>query len=294
MKLIPAALAAHLATGTTTLAWCWRITRRDGRRLGFTDHDRDLAFEGTVFESSAGFTASELHESVGMGVDNVALDGALSSEHLTEKDLAAGLYDAAVIEVWRVNWEAIEQRVLMKKGTLGEVSRTTAGFTAEVRGLSAQLQKPTGRLFQYTCDADLGDSRCRVVLDARYVAEGQIARIDGRSSLVVAGLPAAESQWFARGVFDVTSGAAAGFRAEVRSDATLADGTRMIGLWQPIAADLSVGQRVRLTAGCDRLPATCAAKFANIKNFRGFPHIPGNDYVTAIAHPGQTISAEAR
>ncbi len=37
-------LKAHLATGLTTVARCWAIARKDGRRFGFTDHDCDLAF----------------------------------------------------------------------------------------------------------------------------------------------------------------------------------------------------------------------------------------------------------
>ena len=40
---------AHLATGLTTLARCWRVVRTDGETLGFTDHDLDLAFEDMRF-----------------------------------------------------------------------------------------------------------------------------------------------------------------------------------------------------------------------------------------------------
>ena len=42
MKTLSAALQAHLDSGTTTLAWCWRIERADGVVFGFTDHDRPL------------------------------------------------------------------------------------------------------------------------------------------------------------------------------------------------------------------------------------------------------------
>jgi hypothetical protein len=41
-KTISPALAQHLAGEVTTLATCWKITRRDGAVLGFTDHVRDL------------------------------------------------------------------------------------------------------------------------------------------------------------------------------------------------------------------------------------------------------------
>ena len=49
MRAIDPNLQAHLDTGATTLATCWRVTRRDGFVLGFTDHDRALVFDGTTF-----------------------------------------------------------------------------------------------------------------------------------------------------------------------------------------------------------------------------------------------------
>ncbi len=166
MKQLPAELAAHLATGVTTLCWCWRLTRRDGAEQGFTDHDRDVVFDGTTFEAAAGFTASEIKDAVGLSVDNLEVTSALSSERLAEGDLSAGLYDDAKVEIFRVNWQAPEQRVLMRAGSLGEVKRAGGAFTAEVRGLAHYLQQPKGRLFQYACDADLGDARCGIDLEA--------------------------------------------------------------------------------------------------------------------------------
>ena len=56
MKQLSPSLQSHLDTGATTLAWCWRVTRGDGAVLGFTDHDRDLTFDGTTFEAATGFT----------------------------------------------------------------------------------------------------------------------------------------------------------------------------------------------------------------------------------------------
>jgi len=42
------------------------------------------------------------------------------------------------------------------------------------------------------------------------------------------------------------------------------------------------------TAGCDKRIETCTARFGNAINYRGFPHMPGNDFVTAVAQPGST------
>ena len=60
----------------------------------------------------------------------------------------------------------------------------------------------------------------------------------------------------------------------------------VIELWQPFARAILPGDTFTVTAGCDKQFATCQAKFDNAVNFRGFPHIPGNDFVTAIARPG--------
>ncbi|MFQ8433709.1 phage BR0599 family protein [Amaricoccus sp. W119] len=52
------------------------------------------------------------------------------------------------------------------------------------------------------------------------------------------------------------------------------------------------GDGFTLVAGCDKTAATCASKFANIANFRGFPHIPGQDTVLRYAKPGAANSGE--
>ncbi|MCB1485390.1 MAG: DUF2163 domain-containing protein, partial [Hyphomicrobiaceae bacterium] len=160
MKDLTPGLQAHLDSGTTTLCWCWRLTRKDGTVQGFTDHDRALSFDSTTFEASSGFTASEITDALGLSVDNLEVTGALSSASLSEEDLAAGRYDDARVEIFRVNWQNPDERVVMRTGSLGEVRRADNSFTAEVRGLAHYLQQPKGRLFQYTCDADLGDARC--------------------------------------------------------------------------------------------------------------------------------------
>ena len=74
MKAMPAGLQAHLDSGATTVAWCWRIARRDEVVLGFTDHDRSLTFGGTEFEPESGLSASELRAGVDLAVDDGARD----------------------------------------------------------------------------------------------------------------------------------------------------------------------------------------------------------------------------
>jgi uncharacterized phage protein (TIGR02218 family) len=291
MKSLTPALQSHLDTGTSTLAWCWRLARNDGTRFGFTDHDRDLAFDGTTFEAATGFTASEIKDALGLSVDNLEVSSALKSDRLSEDDLAAGLYDDAEVEIWRVNWADTSQRVLMRAGSLGEVSRAGSAFTAEVRGLAHYLQQPKGRLYQSGCDADLGDGRCGIDLDdPAFRGTGTVLAAASTRRFTASGLAAFASGWFTRGLVTFTSGANAGRAQEVKQH-ILAGSTATIELWQPMALAIAPADTFTVTAGCDKQFATCQAKFANAVNFRGFPHMPGPDYVLAVAKPGEPVTA---
>lgn len=288
MKELSSALVAHLESGATTLAWCWRVTRRDGVRLGFTDHDRALEFDGTVFDAATGFTASEIKDSLGLAVDNLDVESALSSATLDEDDLAAGLFDDAEVEIWRVNWADSSQRVLMRRGSIGEVRRSGAAFTAEVRGLAHYLNQPKGRLYQYSCDADLGDARCGVDLASPLQrGNGTITAPSSASTVTAAGLSAFASGWFTRGLMAFTSGANAGRAMEVRAH-TQSGAFATMTLWQALAHVPAIGDTFTVTAGCDKQLATCRDRFSNARRFRGCPHMPGNDFVTRIARPGTT------
>ena len=67
---------------TTRLAAIWRITRKDGQQFFFTDHDRDLAFEGTVFAARTGLEAAEATSELGFAVGGGEISGALVSAGL--------------------------------------------------------------------------------------------------------------------------------------------------------------------------------------------------------------------
>jgi uncharacterized phage protein (TIGR02218 family) len=286
MRILSPGLAAHLAGGVTTLCRCWQVTRSDLSVLGFTEHDRALSFDGTSFEPESGLDASEDKSETGFAIGGLEAVGALSSERLTAADLAAGLYDHAEVSVWLVNWTTPAERHLLRTGHLGEVTREDGTFRAEVRGLAAELDQPNGRVFRHGCDADLGDQRCGIDLgDAAWRATGTVIAASGRRRITASGLDAFVAGWFARGRLAWASGANAGRAIEVRAH-RLVDGVASIELWQAMAGDIAVGDTFTVTAGCDKLFSTCQAKFANAVNFRGFPHMPGNDFVLSYARAG--------
>jgi uncharacterized phage protein (TIGR02218 family) len=294
MKSLSPEFAAHLAGGATTICNCWKLTRGDGRVMGFTDHDGDIVIDGVTYEAAAGFTASAVESSAGLAVDNLDLAGGLNSERLDEGDLAAGIYDDASVEIWRVNWRAPEQRVLMRRGNLGEVSHGATGFTAELRGLAHRLNQPVGRLFQYGCDADLGDARCGVDLGATAIrGEGLVPSSEDDRVITASGLDAFADGWFERGRIVFTSGANAGAGCEVKLHSLSTEGAT-IEMWQAMARGIAAGDAFNVTAGCDKQFSTCRMKFANGANFRGFPHMPGNDYVISYARSGAVNDGGSR
>lgn len=170
MRELPADLKAHLTNSTTTLCWLWRITRADGTVLGFTDHDRNLKIDGINYEGSSGLTPSEVDRRLGFSIDNGAVQGALSSEQISAEDIKSGLYENAVIESFRVNWNDTSQIVPMAKGRLGSIRQKGEAFEAEWTGESVLLDRPVGRVFSKICDAEFGDPRCG--LDAADFPEG--------------------------------------------------------------------------------------------------------------------------
>jgi uncharacterized phage protein (TIGR02218 family) len=286
MKTLPPGLAASLASGATTLAWCWLLTRADGLRLGFTDHDEELVVEGVACSAESGATGTAVEQSAGLIPDSLDLLGALTSGRLAEAELARGLFDGAAVEVWRVDWRAPADRVLVMSGTIGEVTRTRTAFTAEVRGLADRLNQPRGRLYQRSCDAQFGDERCG--LDATAAAmrgTGVVTAARSPRALVAAGLAAYAPRWFEAGRLVWTGGANAGAVVAVRAHARTAT-TAALDLWEPMPEPISPGDAFTVTAGCDKALATCRDKFANVLNFRGFPDLPGNDYALGAVAPG--------
>lgn len=285
---IPAPLQSHLDSRETTLCWCWRITKKDGTVLGFTNHDRDLTFDSYVHKASTGFLGTEIESQLGMSVDNMDVYGAVDSDQITEADISRGLYDNAEVEIYLVNWRDVSQRVIMKKGNLGRITRGKTLFEAELRGLSQQLQNIRGRLYQYTCDAQVGDSRCGVNLNtSQYRATGAVISTDGSTQLEVSGLSGYSNEWFSYGIITFTSGDNNGFSREVKGH-YIQPGAVSIFLWQPMAFPISPGDDFFITAGCNKTFKTCKAKFNNQVNFRGFPHIPGTKTIFEYAQPGQS------
>lgn len=276
-------LEEHLETGASQVCFCWRVIRSDGEVQGFTDHDNALSFDGTVFAAETGLTARAMQSTNGLSADNSAVVGALRSDAVTADLLRSGVYDDAALEIWQVHWPNPAIRVLRFRGKIGEIIISGETFTAELRGLSDLLNQPHGRVVQGGCSAVLGDVACGVDLDdPAHHAELEVsATSDGRVfELLASG--GIDAGLFERGRMRVLDGVAIGQTAAIKRH-DLFEGNTRIELWEPLRMPPEPGDRVRCEVGCDKTLATCRDRFANHFSFRGFPHVPGDDWL--IAYP---------
>lgn len=287
MRSIPPALQTKLDSGVTTLCRCFILTRRDGVTQGFTDHDRDVLLNDVICRADTGFAGSEAVSRLGLSVDGIEVSGVLTDDSLSEDALAAGRYDAAQVDMYLVDWSEPSLQVLMSRGHIGEVRREGRAFAAELRGLADALNAETGRYYTPTCAADLGDARCGVDLDdPLYRGEGAVTALNGVSAFTASGLAGFDDGWFTAGMLTFNSGANDGDAMEVKRHRNDGD-TVIIELWQAMAQPIAPGDPFVVTTGCDKRFTTCRDRFANVLNFRGFPHIPGNDFLMRYALDGE-------
>lgn len=286
MQKVTPELVAHLRTGATKMCRCWRITRTDGHAMGFTDHDRDLSFDGTLFSASSGLDAGAIELSTGLSVDNSQAVGALSSIGLTETDIQTGKYDGAKVELWLVNWTNVGLRKRQFVGSIGEIRREGAVFEAELRGLAEPMNRPVGRAYLQKCSAILGDRTCGVDLtDLTYRTEVQVEIFIGRRVLKFSDLSGFAARWFLGGQIEWLSGGNLGSKNTITTD-EMQGHLRVLEIAEETSFDVAEGDLLRLTPGCDKVLGTCRDKFDNLLQFRGFPQMPGEDWVTAYPNEG--------
>ncbi|PZQ61844.1 MAG: hypothetical protein DI544_04285 [Sphingomonas taxi] len=259
------------------LALCWRVERRDGVMVAMTDHDRDLVIDGIVHRAAPGMTPSAIVRAEGLDADTMEVTGALGGGAFRRDDLAAGRWDGARVVMSAVDWnDPARAPVPLGEGTIGEVELQEQGFTAELRGVQARLERPVTEATSPSCRAMLGDERCRVAMAGRR-RFARVVAADGERVTLDRAEPVANA--YGEGLLRWFGGANAGLASAV--DAS--DGAAVTLRTPPVFA-VAAGVLVEVIEGCDKRLATCATRFANVVNFRGEPHLPGIDLLTR--YPG--------
>lgn len=283
MRAIPQSLAAKLQSGASQYAHIWLVKRQDGVRLGFTNHDRDLIIDGVPCIASTGLEAKDMNSELGLAPGGGDVMGALQAAAIDEADIVAGLYDGAEITTYLCDYEPPFEKVLLDVAIIGEIRRDEIGFIAELRGLTHRLSEATGRLYQKKCDADFGDQRCGIHLArADITHQSMIEAVLAPGNYRLSGLHALPNGAFNQGhlIFEQWPNK----RFAIKSHFQMG-GAVMIELWSA-PQRVEAGARVKAIIGCDKEFKTCTQRFQNSANFRGFPHMPGNEMVLTIVQDG--------
>jgi uncharacterized phage protein (TIGR02218 family) len=262
-----------------TAATFWRVERRDGVTLGFTAHDRDLAFGGVIHRASPGMAPSAIRRSAGFEPDSAEVAGALSHDSIAAADLAEGRFDGARVLVGLVDWESLESEVIYA-GTIGAVSGEAGRFTAELLSRKAELLVDPIPRTSPSCRAEFCGPGC-MLSAAKFTHEAVLTAHDAEANTVTV-VCAAAGELLESGTLRWVDGPHAG-----RAMGVLAGSGATLTLDTALAATLAPGLRATVIEGCDRTLDTCATRFGNAVNFQGEPFLPGNDMVARYPSPVQ-------
>jgi uncharacterized phage protein (TIGR02218 family) len=259
----------------TSIALCWRLERPDGAGLAFTSHDQPLTSGGVVHRPSPGMNPAAVTRRLGLEPHSGEVAGALSSDALDSDDLLIGRWNGARVRVTAVDWMAPDaDPIQLLGGEIGSVSIDGDSFSADLRGAAARLEAPVCPATSAECRAEFGDKRCRVDLAGRSQFAQVVTASDGELTL-----DRAFDDKFVLGRLRYMSGANCGVSTIILSVAGVVVSVRDLP-----RAEIEQGCRVELSEGCDKRFETCVERFANAVNFRGEPHLPGNDLLTR--YPG--------
>lgn len=276
---LPLALKNHVTQDVTSLAYCWTVICTDGAIFGFTDHDEALVIDGVTHDPQTGFNATAAEAELGLAVSTMDVEGALRSDKVNDDDLRDGKFDDAEVKTSLVNWCDPSQYVVLRNSRIGKIEISGGAFKVELQSITQALDKKRGRIIRRDCDAELGDNRCmKMVTTGAYQAVGIVTSVISTLDFNATGLTSFEGNWFESGTLEWLTGSNANKISHVvqheknSSDAYLS-------IWLPVPKNIAIGDSFRVTSGCNKRFKTCKEKFANHLNFRGFPHLPGNDSV---------------
>jgi uncharacterized phage protein (TIGR02218 family) len=259
----------------TSLALCWRIERPDGAGVALTSHDQPILVDGAMHCAAPGMVPSAISRRLGLEAHSAEVAGALTADAISATDLALGRWDAARVTLAVADWTGEDdQTIPLFAGELASIHATDGAFTAELRGAAAKLEDPVCPATSAECRARFGDKACRVDLAGRTII-ARVVSIDGAE--IAVDQPVDDR--YVLGRLRYLSGANCGRTTLVMS----ASGTTLSVRDLPAAA-VEPGCRIELREGCDKRLETCRDRFSNTANFRGEPHLPGNDLLTR--YPG--------
>ena len=279
MKILDSAFKDSLTKTSTSLCWCWLITRIDGVQLGFTSLDLPFVIDGVSYLPYTGFDPGAAQSSADLGsIDSQQLKGLLGPSGISSEDLTSGIYEYATVRRFLVDYTDLPSSLALNppkhlelpSGHLAESKRNSLGYEIKVKDDLSFLDNQIGETTSKTCRANLGDDRCRVNL-APFTHSLNITAVENQRVFIVNGnFP---DKYFDRGRLQFTSGANNG----IYRDIGFYFGNKIVLSPVPAPFEVAVGGTIAAVAGCAKTKLACITKFRNFGNFIGEPDVPTTD-----------------
>lgn len=269
----------------TKFCQCYKITRRDGISFAFTTHNEPIDFNSATFTPCYSFspTASETGIMANRGVGDVEINGIIGQDYITEHDLAHGLFDGAIVDVYRVEWgesRAGSKRLI--RGIISSVSVSKTRYSMQVLTIGQKFdQTPLIDVYTPACRYELGVSPCPFDISTLEY-NGTVTGVP-----VDAGINRSRYRQFFDSAITETNGYyslgkivwVTGNNAGITSEIKTYDSTTdAIVLWNPMPFKIEIGDTYTMTPGCDKTRTHHTIKFGlTMDSFGGFPDLPGND-----------------
>lgn len=218
MKKISPELLNHIQSEVTTICHIWKVTRTDGQTYGFTDLDKDINYNGLIYQSVVAYNVSAIKTNSNLAVNNLEVKGplgnipgavvdkdALIGSVMSDPDIQAGLWDYARVDLYEINYEDLSMGTIWKNGgTIGAIKTTRDAVNVELRGLSQALSQEAGRIFTSSCQANLGDANCRLNITP-YTFDGKVDQVIDQHAWVDQSLNQTNST-YQKGISNIVKG----------------------------------------------------------------------------------------
>jgi uncharacterized phage protein (TIGR02218 family) len=162
-----------------------------------------------------------------------------------------------------------ESERLLFRGEVFGARRKGLEWSFQARSLLGRKTRVPGFMVQTRCQYPLFEAATCKASASAFQIDGSLAAISGVTvDFSSAGLSGRAGDWLAGGRL------AAGPETRTIAQASqLSAGVHRLTLVYPLQG-AAAGDSASAWPGCDRTPGTCAAKFANLDNFGGFPFVP--------------------
>lgn len=273
MRNIPTLLKQDIEAGF--IARLLKITCKDGTVASFTDHDQVLVVDGDTYESTPGL--AQISYTATSTVEVSSQTTSAATVDLPESDILAGKYDDAVVEASWASWlNPAYGKVVIFLGAIADLQYNETGFEAEVMSFMKRLELNIGQVYTASCrhvlygQQEVGKVGFCGVSASAFSFTGTVASIiTNRWKFTLSGAAAGKADgYFSNGKVTFSSGQNSGVDAIVKKHTG-----DTIELMLPTGRILAIGDTFTIMAGCDKSTDMCKAKFNNLLNYGGYPHI---------------------